>query len=95
MTCARWLRLITGGTTTLTRLAWFTVRRRRLVLAFSALFVLTAAALSSPPLWRASSSARAARSGRAAGGRGIGVRAERPGWNDAWHAVEAFDNVVP
>jgi hypothetical protein len=28
-------------------------------------------------------------------GRGIGVRAERPGWNDASHAVEAFDNVVP
>jgi hypothetical protein len=28
-------------------------------------------------------------------GRGIGVRAERPGWNDASHAAEAFDNVVP
>ena len=28
-------------------------------------------------------------------GRGIGVRAERPGRNDASHAVEAFDDVVP
>jgi hypothetical protein len=28
-------------------------------------------------------------------GRGISVRAEGPGWNDASHAVEAFDNVVP
>ena len=28
-------------------------------------------------------------------GRGIGVRAERPGRDDASHAVEAFDDVVP
>jgi RND superfamily putative drug exporter len=33
--------------TMLTRLAWFTVRRRRLVLGFSALFVFTAAAIGS------------------------------------------------
>ena len=33
------------GGDVLTRLAWFTVRRRRLVLAFSALFIVAAAAI--------------------------------------------------
>ena len=36
-----------------------------------------------------------ARADRSAAGAGSGVRAERPGRDDASHAVEAFDHVVP